>query len=75
MLLFGGAAVAAELAVDPLADVPGALRRWDDVEGRRHRPTLLEVADPELAARELPLDVRPFLHTRGFTIRADEIAF
>ena len=38
-----------------------ALRRRDDIERRRQRATVLEVAHPQLGAGELPLEVRPFL--------------
>lgn len=51
----------AELPVDPLDDVPDALRRGYNVEGRWHGAALLEVAYPEFAPGELPLDVGTFL--------------
>jgi len=54
--------LAAQPVVDPLDQVPNALGRGNDVEGRRHRASLLEVADPQFAPRVLPLRVRPFLH-------------
>ena len=49
---------------DPAEHVVDRLWRDDDVEGRRHRATLLEVAHPELAPRELPLGVGTLLSTR-----------
>lgn len=51
----------AELPVNPLYDVPGAFRGRNNVEGRRHGATLLEVAYPKLAARKLPLYVGSLL--------------
>ena len=49
---------AAALVEDPPDEVIDRLGRRDDVEGRRARPALLEVRDPQLGARELPLHVR-----------------
>lgn len=61
VFLLSGSAVPAELPVQPLPDVPDALRRRYDVERRRRGPALLEITDPKFAPRELPLDVGAFL--------------
>ena len=57
MLLEYLGGLAAAPGVHPPADVVEGLGRGDDVEGRGHRAALLEVGDPELGARELPLRV------------------
>ena len=49
---------AAALVEDPPDEVIDRLGRRDDVERRRTSPALLEVRDPQLGARELPLHVR-----------------
>ena len=61
MLLEYLGGLAAAPGVHPPADVVEGLGRRDDVEGRGHRAALLEVGDPELGARELPLRVRLLL--------------
>ena len=53
--------LAAELEVDPAADVVHALGGGDDVEGRGHGAPLLKVGDPQLAAGKFPLGIRLFL--------------
>ena len=55
---------AAALVEDPPDEVIHRLGRRDDVEGRRHRPALLEVRDPQLGAGELPLHVGLFRRHR-----------
>ena len=49
--------------VAPAEQVVEGLGCWDDVEGRRHGAALLEVGDPQLGPRELPLRVRLLLGT------------
>lgn len=61
MLLLGGPAVSTDLPVQPLSDVPDALRGRNDVKGRRHGPALLEIADPKFTPGELPFDIGAFL--------------
>jgi hypothetical protein len=56
-----GARVPAEAALQPAPGVEQRLGRRQHVEGRRRRAALLEVADPQLASRELPLHVRALL--------------
>lgn len=68
VFLLGSPTVSAQLSINPLYDVPGALRRRNYVEGRRHGATLLEVAYPKLATRELPLDVGSLLEVFKFTL-------
>lgn len=63
VFLLGRPAVSATLPIYPLHDVPGALRGRYNVKRRRDRSTLLEIADPEFASREFPLDVSTFLIT------------
>ena len=61
MLLEYLGGLSAAPGVHPPADVVQGLGRGDDVEGRRHRPSLLEVGDPQFRPRELPLGVSLFL--------------
>lgn len=63
VFLLGRPAVSTALPIYPLHDVPGALRGRYDVERRRDGSTLFEIADPEFAPREFPLDVGAFLIT------------
>ena len=64
---------AAALVEDPPDEVIDRLGRRDDVEGRRARPALLEVRDPQLGARELPLHVR-LLRRDGYELGGRESA-
>ncbi len=64
-LLLGPGGPAAHLVDDPLEEVVDALGRGDDVERRRHGPSLLEVGYPQLGAGELPLDVGLLLRGGG----------
>lgn len=61
MLLLGSSAMATQLAIQPLAHIPNALRSRDDVKRWWSRATLLEIADPEFAPGELPFDIGTFL--------------
>lgn len=61
VFLLSSPAVSTELSIQPLADVPGALRGRYDVERRRHGPALLKITDPKFAPREFPLDVGALL--------------
>lgn len=61
VFLLDGLGVTAEFPLDPLEDVEDGLGRRNDVERRRTRPALLEVADPQFGPGELPLHVGSFL--------------
>lgn len=63
VFLLGRPAMSAALPIYPLHDVPGALRGRYNVKWRRDGSTLLEIADPEFAPREFPLDIGAFLIT------------
>lgn len=56
-VLDGRLAPLAQLVVEPHEQVPDGLGARDDVERRRQRPALVEIAHPQLGAGELPLDV------------------
>uniref|UniRef100_A0A2M4D4K5 Putative secreted protein n=1 Tax=Anopheles darlingi TaxID=43151 RepID=A0A2M4D4K5_ANODA len=60
VLLLDGLRVAAELPLHPLEDVEQRLGRRYDVERWWTRSTFLEVADPQLRACKLPLNIRSF---------------
>ena len=55
--------MSAALPHQPPEHVVDRLGRDDDVERRRHRATLLEVAHPELTPSELPLSIGTLLPT------------
>lgn len=57
-----GARVPAQPALQPAPRVQRGLGRRHHVEGRRRRAALLEIADPQLAAGELPLHVGALLY-------------
>lgn len=56
-VLPGRLASPAQFVVEPHEQVPDGLGAGDDVERRRQRAALVEVAHPQLGAGELPLDV------------------
>lgn len=63
VFLLGRPAVSTTLPIYPLYDVPGALRGRYYVKRRWDGTTFLEIADPEFAPREFPLDIGAFLIT------------
>lgn len=56
-VLPGRLASPAQLVVEPHEQVQDGLGAGNDVERRRQRAALVEVAHPQLGAGELPLDV------------------
>lgn len=69
-VLPGRRASPAQPAVDPHEQVPDGLGAGDDVERRRQRAALVEVAHPQLGAGELPLDVGVVLQGES---KADDV--
>lgn len=63
--LAGRRAPPAQLVVQPHQQVEDGLGARDDVERRRQRAALVEVAHPQLGAGELPLDVGVVLQAGG----------
>lgn len=65
----------AQLVVEPHQQVPDGLGAGDDVERGRQRPTLVEVAHPQLGASELPLDVGVVLRGLGWVAEDGFVGF